>query len=140
MNVAPIAHVMATVITPPVAEEMDALAHVPPEPMAVFEVEGAVQPVGTVTVAYEPVVNPDPDVPLLVNVKTNWFAEEPVATPPGATVIVPVPFPVGAADATPGATNGDAIAPIIKTGRRNRRKRFIVIHLSLGSRRLIESC
>ena len=44
------------------------------------------------------------------------------------------------APATPASTKGAAIAPIITTGKRIRTKRFIVIHQSLGSRRLIESC
>jgi hypothetical protein len=121
---------MLTVMTPPVKDEpMEAFVQVPPEPMAVLDADGAVQPEGTVTVAYEPEVNEEE--PLLVNVKTNWF-DELGATPLGDTVMVPVPLLVAAA-ATPGATNGAARAPIINTGRRIRTKRFILIHLSMGS-------
>ena len=59
------------------------------------------------------------------------FAELAVALV-GDTTIVPVPSPA-AAEATPTPTNGEAIAPIIKTGRRIRTMRLIVIHQSMGS-------
>lgn len=52
---------------------------------------------------------------------------------------VHAPSPEMAAATIPGATNGTATAPTITTGRRIRGKRFIVIHLSLISRRLTES-
>jgi hypothetical protein len=107
--------------------------------MAVFDAEGAVHPEGTATVANEPEVK-DPDVPLLVNVKTSWLFAEPPWTVPGVTVIVPVPLAVGAAAAMPGATNGDATAPNMITGKRIRKKRFIVIHLSMGSSLLNWCC
>jgi len=102
---------------------------------AVFEDDGVAHPTpeGTVTVAYEPELNEAP----AVKVKTNWLPVAPGATQFGVTVIVPLPLE---AAAIPGATNGAAIAPIIKTGARIRKKRFIVIHLSLGSRRLTEGC
>jgi hypothetical protein len=67
--------------------------------------------------------------------------------------VVPLELPVGAtvcpdermtsafvaAEAGSGAMNGAAIAPIMTMGRKIRTKRFIVIHLSLGSLRLTES-
>jgi hypothetical protein len=126
------AHVIGMVITcPEVVKDkpvqVDALVF-----RFVFKVVGAGHPEGTVTVASDPEANAAP----AVKVKTNWLPVAPGATQFGVTVIVPEPLD---AAAMPGATNGAAIAPIISTGRRSRKKRFIVIHLSLGRRRLTES-
>ena len=65
-------------------------------------------------------------------------SSDPYVMEPGSvnTVVVLVV----AAAATPMSTKGAARAPIIITGKRIRTKRFIVIHLSLGSRRLTEGC
>jgi hypothetical protein len=125
------AHVIGMVITCPEVVKDRPVQVDAPVLRAVFNVVGAGHPEGTVTVASDPDANAAP----AVNVKTNWLPPAPGATQSGVTVIVPEPL---AAAAIPGATNGAAIAPIMATGRRIRKKRFIVIHLSLGSRRLIE--
>jgi hypothetical protein len=109
-----------------------------PDPLEVFEpppVVGAVQPVGNV------IVTEPPNERFEVNVKVNMnsFPDDPAAVVVGDTDIVPDPSPVAAA-ATPMSTKGAASAPIMTMGKTVRRKRFIVIHLSLSSRWLTVSC
>jgi len=102
------------------------------EVTVVFDAKGAVKPEGTASVISAAEANANEKLVVSVYVKVKVFVVVLAVALVGDTTIVPVPSPV-AAEATPTPTNGEAIAPIIKIGKRILTMRFIVIHQSMGS-------